>query len=167
MKSNAKGLTPKKTADLCDKYEAELQVADPTLGDFGGLMHFAGPIATVKVYEDNALVRKTLEGEGNGRVLVIDGAGSTRTALIGDQIGKLAEENGWAGLVINGCIRDVEDVSDLDLGVKALGTTPRKSGKKGIGEVDVVVTFAGVTFTPGHYLYADPDGIVVAARALT
>lgn len=166
MKPNAKTTTPKKTADLYDKYEAELQVADPTLGDFGGLMHFAGPIATVKVYEDNALIRKKLEEEGNGRVLVIDGAGSTRTALIGDQMARLAEENGWAGLVINGCIRDVEDVSDLDLGVKALGTTPRRSGKKGIGEVDVVVTFAGVTFTPGHYLYSDPDGIVVAARAL-
>jgi regulator of ribonuclease activity A len=156
-----------KTADLCDKYEAELQVAEPMLGDFGGLTYFSGPIATVKVYEDNALVRKRLEEQGDGRVLVVDGGGSTRVALMGDQMGKLAEDNGWAGVVIHGCIRDVEEVSDLDLGVKALGATPKKSAKKGTGEVEVVVYFAGVKFTPGDYLYADPDGIVVAPRELT
>jgi regulator of ribonuclease activity A len=156
----------KKTADLCDQFEAEIQVAEPMLGDFGGLTQFSGPIATIKVYEDNALIKKRLEEDGKGRVLVIDGAGSTRTALVGDKLAGLAEKNNWAGLVIHGCIRDVEEVSDLDLGVKALGTTPRKSAKRGSGEIDVVVYFAGVSFTPGHYLYADPDGIVVAPREL-
>lgn len=156
----------KKTADLCDKYEGEVQVAEPMLGDFGGLTSFEGEIATVKVFEDNALVRKRLEEKGKGRVLVIDGAGSTRTALAGDKMAKLAEVNGWSGLVIHGCIRDVEEISDLDLGVKALGTTPRKSAKRGTGESDVEVYFAGVTFKPGSWLYADPDGIVVAKDEL-
>jgi regulator of ribonuclease activity A len=155
-----------KTADLYDQYESEVQVAEPMLGDFGGLTHFAGPIATVKVFEDNALVRKRLEEDGKGRVLVVDGAGSTRTALLGDNLAQLAEKNGWAGVIVHGCVRDVEDVSDLDLGVKALGTTPRKSAKRGIGEVEVPVFFAGITFTPGHWLYADPDGILVAPREL-
>lgn len=156
----------KKTADLFDKYESEIQVAEPMLGDYGGLTTFSGKIATVKVFEDNALVRKKLEEQGDGRVLVIDGAGSTRTALVGDRLAREAEQNGWAGLVVHGCIRDIEDVSDLDIGVKALGSTPRKSSKKAIGEIDVPVHFAGVTFKPGDYLYADPDGIVVASREL-
>jgi regulator of ribonuclease activity A len=155
-----------KTADLCDKYESEIQVAEPMLGDFGGLTTFSGKIATVKVFEDNALVRKKLEEKGEGRVLVIDGAGSTRTALVGDRLAREAEQNGWAGLIVHGCIRDVEDVSDLDLGVKALGTVPRKSAKRGTGDADIPVYFAGVTFKPGDYLYADPDGIVLASREL-
>lgn len=156
-----------KTADLYDRYEAEVQVAEPILGDFGGLTTFSGRIATVKVYEDNALVRKRVEEKGDGRVLVIDGAGSTRTALVGDKLAKTAEENGWAGLVIHGCVRDAEDLADLDLGIKAMATTPRKSAKRGTGDAEVPVTFAGVTFTPGQWLYADPDGIIVAARDLS
>lgn len=155
-----------KTADLYDRFENEVEVAEPMLSDFGGFTTFGGVITTLKVFEDNALVKKRLEEDGEGRVLVIDGAGSPRTALLGDQLAKLAESNGWAGIVIHGCIRDVEEVADLDLGVKALGSTPRKSGKRGTGEIDVPVHFAGVTFRPGHFLYADPDGILVAPRAI-
>lgn len=157
---------PPKTADLYDHFASELQVAESMFGDLGGHPAFFGPITTLKVYEDNALVRSRLEEPGAGRVLVVDGAGSTRTALLGDQLGAIAAGNGWAGVVINGCVRDVEELSELDLGIRALGTTPRKSDKRGTGTADVPVTFAGVTFTPGHWLYADADGIVVAPREL-
>lgn len=155
-----------KTADLCDRHDTDVQVAVPLLRDFGGTRSFAGPIATVRVHDDNTLVRRALEEPGNGRVLVVDGGGSTRCALVGDRLAGLAATNGWAGVVVHGCIRDVDAIASIPVGVKALASTPRRSGKTGGGEAGGVVEFAGVRFAPGHYLYADADGIVVADRQL-
>jgi regulator of ribonuclease activity A len=154
------------TTDLCDAHP-ELQVCEPLFGDFGGTEKFHGPIRTLKIFEDNALVRSTLETPGKGAVLVVDGGGSVRCALVGGNLGVLAVKNGWAGIVVNGCIRDAEEMSELAVGVKALATHPRKS-EKGLhsGHVDKVVTFAGVTFKPGAWLYADADGIVVSETAV-
>jgi regulator of ribonuclease activity A len=154
------------TADLCDQHGASLQVAQPLLHSYGGATAFCGPIATVKVNEDNTSVRLRLQEPGMGRVLVVDGGGSLACALVGDQLGTLARSNGWAGIVVNGCIRDSAALAAMDVGVMALAAMPRKSEKRGPGEHDSAVTFAGVTFTPGHYLYADGDGIVVAPGPL-
>ena len=155
-----------KTPDLCDEFEESVRVADPLFRDFGGAGSFHGPIATVRVFEDNVLVREELETEGQRRVLVVDGGGSTRCALLGDRLGRFAYENSWAGIVINGCIRDSEEISRITVGVMALHAVPRRSAKSGVGERDVPVSFAGITFTPGHYLYADADGVIVADRDL-
>ena len=154
------------TADLCDQHGASLQVAQPFLRSYGGAAAFCGPIATVKVNEDNTSVRLRLQEPGMGRVLVVDGGGSLACALVGDQLGSLARGNGWAGIVVNGCIRDSAALAAMDVGVMALATMPRKSKKRGPGEHDVVVAFAGVTFTPGYFLYADGDGIIVAPGPL-
>lgn len=150
------------TTDLSDAHP-EAQVADPIFADFGGLLAFHGPIATLKVFEDNALVRAVLEEKGEGRVLVVDGGGSLRCALVGGNLGSLGVKNGWAGLLVNGCIRDSEEIGGQEIGVKAIATHPRKS-EKGLhsAQRDKVVTFAGVTFKPGAWLYADGDGIVVS-----
>jgi len=150
------------TADLCDELGAALQVAAPLLHDFGRRSAFGGPISTLRVFEDNTLVRATLESNGRGRVLVVDGGGSTRCALLGDRLATLAVEHGWAGVVIHGCVRDAAALAGVELGIRALATSPRQSGKGGAGEREVAVSFAGVTFHPGHHLYADADGIVVA-----
>jgi regulator of ribonuclease activity A len=158
--------TPK-TADLCDRFENELQVAEEFFGDYGGRTTFGGKIETIRAFEDNSLVRAAVAEPGEGRVLVIDGGGSTRRAMLGGNLAQKAFENGWSGVIVNGCIRDSEEIGELDLGVKALGTNPLKTEKKGVGERNVAVRFAGVTFTPGHYVYADEDGIVVSARELT
>ncbi len=154
------------TTDLCDAHP-DLQVCAPVFDDFGGAAAFHGPIATLKVFEDNALVRATLEHPGEGRVLVVDGGGSLRCALVGGQLGELAVRNGWAGLLVNGCVRDRAELAALALGVKALAAHPRRS-EKGLhsGQADRVVEFAGVRFAPGAWLYADRDGVVVAARAV-
>ncbi|TVO59552.1 ribonuclease E activity regulator RraA [Denitromonas ohlonensis] len=153
-------------ADLCDQFDAEVRVVAPMFHSFGGKPAFSGPITTLKVFEDNSLVRTALEGAGNGRVLVIDGGGSMRCAMVGDQLAVLAVNNGWAGIVVYGCIRDAKAISNMPVGVFALGTHPRKSVKKGAGDADIPVTFGGVTFTPGEMLYADEDGVIVASRAL-
>lgn len=154
------------TADLCDAH-ADLQVCAPILRDFGGASAFQGPIATLKVFEDNALVRATLEQPGCGRVLVVDGGGSLRCALLGGNLGDLACKNGWSGIVVYGCVRDSSELAAQPIGVKALAAHPRKS-EKGLhlGHADRVVEFAGVRFAPGAWLYADADGVVVAARAV-
>jgi len=149
------------TADLCDEHD-DLHVAEPIFRIFGKRRAFNGPIATVKCHEDNSRVREALEEPGEGRVLVVDGGGSMRRALLGDMLGELAVENGWAGVVVNGCIRDSDAINELDLGVRALATIPVKSIKRGDGQRDVSVSFAGVTFRPGEHLYADADGLVVA-----
>jgi regulator of ribonuclease activity A len=154
------------TADLCDAFPAHIEVVEPLFRDWGGTCSFAGPIETVRVFEDNALVRQALEMEGRGRVLVVDGGGSVRTALVGGRLAGLAHENGWSGLVVHGCVRDSVELAAIAIGVKALHTSPRKSDKAGAGERGQPVAFGGVTFTPGHWLYADPDGIVVADREL-
>lgn len=154
------------TTDISDAHP-EAQVCEPGLSDFGGRKVFHGPIATLKVFEDNALVRTVLETPGAGRVLVVDGGGSLRCALVGGLLGKLAVERGWSGIVVHGCIRDVGELAQCELGVKALAAHPRKS-EKGLhgGHVERPVRFAGVLFRPGDWLYADADGIVVADRAV-
>jgi regulator of ribonuclease activity A len=154
------------TADLCDAHERDLHVVESMFQRYGRLTAFDGPIATVKCYEDNSMVREALSEPGAGRILVVDGGGSQRRALLGDMLGELAVKNGWKGIVINGCIRDSAAINALELGVRALGTIPLKTHKRGDGQRDVSVSFAGVTFRPGEHLYADADGIVVASRPL-
>ncbi len=154
------------TAALYDHYEHKVQVAAPMFFDYGGVRNFFGPIATVKVHEDNTLVRAVLEEPGQGGVLVVDGGGSLRCALLGDVLADLAWKNGWAGLLIYGCIRDSAAISKIGIGVKALNTNPRKSVKKGVGERDIPVSFANIDFIPGHYLYTDEDGILVSQEKL-
>ena len=154
------------TADLCDAFPGQVRVADPVFKEYGGGGRFAGPIHTLRVFEDNALVAKAVERAGMGRVLVLDGGGSVRTALVGGRLAQLAHTNGWAGLVVNGCVRDSAEIRQIPIGVRALTTSPLRSGKQGNGEEGGAVSFAGLTFSPGEYLYADEDGIVVAARKL-
>lgn len=156
----------KRTADLYDQYGDELQVAEPLFRSYGAESAFSGKIATLKVHEDNKLVRAALEQEGAGRVLVVDGGGSLRTALIGGNIAKLAADNHWAGLIVYGCIRDTVEIAGMPVGVLALGANPVKPKKNGFGEIDVPVRFGGVMFRPGEYVYVDEDGVVVAPRRL-
>ncbi|MCQ1948819.1 ribonuclease E activity regulator RraA [Arthrobacter sp. zg-Y859] len=149
------------TADLYDERGDELASVSLQFQDLGGHAGFTGPIRTVRCLEDNGIIKSLLNSPGEGAVLVVDGAGSLNTALMGDLIAGAAVENGWAGVVINGAIRDRAAVAKLPLGVKALGSNPRKSAKNSVGEVDVPVEFGGVTFRPGATLYADEDGILV------
>jgi regulator of ribonuclease activity A len=149
------------TADLYDEHGEKLGSCDLQLRQYGGRARFHGRIVTVRCHEDNALLRSVLSAPGNGQVLVVDGGGSVHCALMGDVIAGLAVDNGWAGVVINGAVRDVAALRTLDLGVKALGSNPRKSAKTGAGERDVPVSFGGCTFTPGAELHSDDDGIVV------
>lgn len=158
-------------ADLCDRHEDQLRastlrVVAPMFRSYGGRQAFHGPIATLKLFEDNSFVRKALEQPGNGRVLVIDGGGSLRRALVGDQLAALGVKNGWAGIVVYGCIRDSAAIGAMDIGVFALATHPQKTDKKNVGEIDVAVTFGGVTFRAGQWLYADSDGVLVADNPL-
>ena len=155
------------TADLYDEYEEKLQIATPMFNDYGGNLKFCGPVSTVRVIEDNSLVRAALEEPGEGRVLVIDGGASLKCALLGDMLAELGKENDWAGIIVYGCIRDSAVIANIAIGVKALNTNPRKSVKKGIGERDVSVDFADVIISPGDYIYADEDGIVISAERLT
>jgi len=152
-----------KTTDLCDEYPdaraCELQFR------IYGRRAFQGNIRTVRCLEDNALLRRVLSQPGQGNVMVVDGGGSLRTALMGDLMARLAMQNGWAGAVIYGAVRDVGALDNLDFAVKALGSIPKRSGKTGTGEVDVPVTFGGITFSPGHWLCSDEDGVVVLAQA--
>jgi regulator of ribonuclease activity A len=155
-------MTERATADLYDAHGEALRVLAPIFRDFGGECAFAGPVSTVKVHEDNSLVRSALEEAGRGRVLVVDGGGSLRCALVGDNLAELGHRNGWAGIVVYGCIRDAGPIGAIRIGVKALATNPRKSVKKGEGERDVTVRFAEAVIAPGDYLYADADGIVLS-----
>ncbi|MFZ8987160.1 MAG: ribonuclease E activity regulator RraA [Steroidobacteraceae bacterium] len=154
------------TADLADAHPAA-QVASPGLRHFGGRGRFFGPIATILCFEDNSRVRELVASPGLGRVLVVDGGGSMQCALLGDLLGEKAVQNGWAGVVVNGCVRDSRRLRELPLGVMALETHPRRSEKRGLGEVDIPVRFAGVTFEPGGHLYADEDGLLVSAESLS
>lgn len=151
------------TADLLDAHGDEAAVCATAFRQFGGVRAFAGEIATVRCDEDNVLVRRRAGEPGNGRVLVVDGGGSLHCALVGDNIAGLALANGWAGLVVNGCVRDSVALAELAFGVTALGTHPRASKKLGAGELDVPVTFGGVTFRPGARITSDDDGVVVLA----
>jgi regulator of ribonuclease activity A len=153
------------TADLADTHGPELRVCDLQFRQFGGRPIFSGPVRTVACHEDNGLLRELLRTPGSGGVLVVDGGGSLRTALVGDLIAGAARAAGWAGLIVHGAVRDSVALSQLDLGVKALGTTPRKSAKAGAGTIDVPVAFGNVTFRPGDILHADEDGIVLLPSA--
>jgi len=150
-----------KTADIYDEHETEIQVCEPIFRDFGGHNRFSGQIVTIKCHEDNSRVRELLGQPGGGRVLVVDAGGSMRCAMLGDILAQKGVDNGWAGVLMYGCIRDAREISAMPIGVKALATTPKKSVKKGAGEADIPVTFAQVTFRPDDWLYADEDGVVV------
>ena len=155
-----------KTADLCDAHSEIIHIAHPGMLSYGGNARFAGRIATIKLFEDNSLLRDMLNNSGEDKVIVVDGGGSMRCALLGDMLAGKAANNNWNGLVINGCIRDSADIAKMNIGIRALGTHPLKSIKRGIGEVNVPVSFSNVEYIPGHYLYADEDGIIVAPEAL-
>ena len=149
------------TSDVVDRQGDRALVCTIGFRQYGRRRVFEGPISTVRCHEDNVLVRRRVSEPGEGGVLVVDGGGSLRVALVGDIVAGLARDNGWAGVIIHGCVRDVASLRDLDVGIKALGSTPRPSGKNGAGDVDVPVTFGGVTFRPGDMLFSDDDGIVV------
>ena len=160
------------TAEVCDSNAAhlrsgDLRVLQPIFHCYGQCRAFSGPVVTLKVFEDNVLVRALLETKGEGRVLVIDGGGSMRCALVGGNLGQLAQNMGWSGIVVNGCIRDVDEINACDVGVRALGSHPIKSNKKGIGEKHVPVHIAGSLILDGEWLYADSDGILVSKLELS
>ena len=154
------------TADLYDEHGDKVRVVTPMFRDFGARKQFSGPVSTLKVFEDNTLVRSALEEDGAGRVLVVDGGGSLHCALVGDMLAKLGVDNGWQGIVVYGCIRDSAVIAEMDIGVKALNTNPKKSVKKGVGERDIDIEFGGVSISAGDYLYADEDGVLLAKEKL-
>ena len=154
-----------RTADLCDEFSNELDVCEPIFRTYGGRVRFSGRIATIKCFEDNSRVRELVKEPGEGRVLVIDAGGSLRRAVLGDMLAKDAVDNGWSGAIVYGCIRDSAAIAQMPLGVRALGTLPMKTDKRGEGQRDLVVRFAGATFRPGDWAYADEDGIVVMPAA--
>lgn len=158
--------TPFYTADLCDAWPDDVRIAEPVFEAYGGVATFGGQVRTVRVFEDNVRVKETLSGAGNGDVLVVDGGGSIRCALMGGDIAVLAANNGWSGVVVYGCVRDVHEIDAVDIGVRALASCPRKSTKRGLGESDVPLNVAGIDVNPGDYLYADADGLIVAGRSL-
>jgi len=154
------------TADLVDAHGPSLRSCEVQFRQYGGRVRFCGPVRTVRTFEDNALIKQVLSTPGDGAVLVVDGGGSLRCALVGDLIASLAQKNRWAGLVIWGAVRDTAALAGLDLGLKALGSNPWKSSKSGSGLADVPVSLGGVTFSPGDWLYSDEDGIVVSTSRL-
>ncbi len=154
------------TADLVDAHEAILQSCTLPFRGYGGRARYGGPVRTLRTFEDNALLKQLVSAPGEGAVLVVDGGGSLRAALVGDVIAGLALANGWAGLVLWGAVRDTVALAGLDLGILALGSNPWKSGKTGAGHVDGPVSFGGAIFRPGDWVYADEDGLVVSPKAL-
>jgi regulator of ribonuclease activity A len=161
----------KPTTDLCDANEnlladGSLRVLAPLFQCWGARAAFSGPVSTLRCFEDNSLVRTALEEPGEGRVLVVDGGGSLRCALLGGNLAQLADRNGWAGVIVNGCVRDADEIDACAIGVRALAAHPRKSDKRGIGQRDAVVEFAGSRIAPGQWCYADRDGILISDRPL-
>ena len=154
------------TPDLCDEYPDQVRVLDPLFRLYGRKRQFGGQVVTVKCLEDNSLVKEFSAQDGTGKVLVVDGGGSLRRALLGDMIAEAMVGNGWQGIVINGCVRDVEALNALDLGIRALNSVPVKTDKRGLGDRDVAVRFAGVDIRPDQWLYADETGIVVSDQPL-
>ncbi|MCO7247670.1 ribonuclease E activity regulator RraA [Halomonas sp. Mc5H-6] len=153
------------TPDICDAFP-DVQVLEPIFASFGGVDAFYGPVRTVKCFEDNSLVKQAVAEPGDGAILVVDAGGSPRCAMLGDMLAEQAVENGWAGVVMYGCVRDVDILATLPLGIQALGCHPRKSEKRGEGQRDVAISFASVTITSGSWLYADNNGILIADREL-
>lgn len=154
------------TSALCDIYSDQVDVVEPMFSNFGGSASFAGQLTTVKCFEDNGLIRSVLEEDGEGRVLLIDGGGSLRRALIDAEIAVLAEDNNWEGIVVYGCVREVDELEDMSIGIQALASIPVGAANQEIGEIDVPVNFGGVTFLPEDYLYADNTGIVISQEPL-
>ncbi|MCK2043900.1 ribonuclease E activity regulator RraA [Chromohalobacter sp. TMW 2.2308] len=154
------------TPDICDAYP-DVKVIEPSLVNVGGHDAFYGPVRTVKCFEDNSRVKEAVNEPGDGAILVVDGGGSWRCALLGDMLAAKAADNGWAGIIVHGCVRDVDILNETPLGIQALGTHPRKSEKRGEGQRDIPITFGGVTIAPGQWLYADNNGIVIAHEPLT
>lgn len=156
----------KSTPDLCDEYPTLVRVVDPMFINFGGRHTFSGRAVTVKCFEDNSRVKELVATPGEGRVMVVDAGGSMRCACLGDMLAESAARNHWSGLIIYGCIRDVDEIANTAIGVQALGVHPLKTHKQGVGEVDIAVTFGGVTFSPGDYIYADNNGIIASSQPL-
>jgi regulator of ribonuclease activity A len=154
------------TPDIADDFPDQVAALELPLRNFGALHQFSGPAVTVKCHEDNSRVKELVGTPGKGRVIVVDGGGSLRRALLGDMLAEKAVTNGWSGLVINGAVRDVDQIALMSLGVQALAATPLKTDKLGVGQVDVVLHIGGVTVNPGDYVYADNNGVLVAPRAL-
>lgn len=152
--------------DLCDEYPEDIRVVEPMFANFGGVEAFGGQMVTIKCHEDNSLVAEQVAEPGAGKVLVVDGGGSMRCGLLGDNLAQKAVDNGWQGIVVYGCIRDVDIIGEMPLGVQALATHPMKSVKRGIGLLNETLSFGGVDFIPGEYLYADNNGVLVSAKAL-
>ncbi len=153
------------TPDLCDDHP-EVEVVEPMFRNLGGRSAFGGEIVTVKCFEDNSVVKEQVGEPGHGKVMVVDGGGSLRIALLGDMLAEKAANNGWQGIIVYGCVRDVDIIGQTDLGVQALATNPRKSEKRGLGDLNVPVKFGGVVFQPGNYVYADNNGIIVSSKPL-
>ncbi len=154
------------TSALCDIYLDQVDVVEPMFSNFGGCASFAGQITTVKCFEDNGLIRETLEQDGVGRVLLVDGGGSLRRALIDAELAALAEENEWEGIVVYGCVREVDELEDMSIGIQAMASIPVGANNQGIGEVDIPVNFGGVTFLPEDYIYADNTGVILSQEPL-
>lgn len=154
------------TPDLCDAYP-DVHVVEPMFSNFGGHDSFGGQIVTVKCFEDNSVVKEQVGQDGTGKVMVVDGGGSLRRALLGDMLAEKAAKNGWEGIIVYGCVRDVDVLVQTPLGIQALASHPMKTDKRGIGDLNVNVTFGGVTFRPGDYVYADNNGIIVSPTALS
>lgn len=155
------------TSALCDIYLDQVDVVEPMFSNFGGCASFAGQITTIKCYEDNGLIRETLEQDGLGRILLIDGGGSLRRALIDAELAALAEENEWEGIVVYGSVREVDELEEMSIGIQAIASIPVGATSQGIGEVDIPVNFGGVTFLPEDYLYADNTDIIISQEPLS
>ena len=154
------------TPDLCDAYPQLISVVDPMFNNYGGRKSFGGEIVTIKCFEDNSRVKELVATPGEGLVMVVDAGGSMRCACLGDMLAESAALNHWSGLIIYGCIRDVDEIASTAIGVQALGVHPLKTHKQGVGEVDLAVTFGGVTFSPGDCIYADNNGIIASSQPL-
>jgi regulator of ribonuclease activity A len=159
------------TTDLCDDHpelleDGRLAVLPPVFRLYGQRVKFAGRAVTLKVFEDNALVRSTLEGPGEGNVLVVDGGGSLRRGLVGGKLALLAQDNGWSGIIVYGCVRDRDEINSCEIGVRALATHPQKSSKQGAGERNGRIFISGVPVNPGDWVYADADGILISQQKL-
>ena len=154
------------TPDLCDEFPELIHPVEPLFKSYGGNKHFCGEIVTVKCFEDNSKVKQLVSTDGTNKVMVVDGGGSTRRAYLGDMLAELALKNAWRGFLIFGCVRDVDILATIPLGIKAIGAHPMKTEKRDHGDINLPVTFGGVTFTPGHYIYADNNGIIISPSSL-
>lgn len=154
------------TPDLCDDHPDSVRVLEPIFKNYGGKTSFGGEVVTIKCFEDNSRVKESAATPGKGKVMVVDGGGSLKKALLGDLIAEDALNNGWEGFIIYGCIRDAGPIMNMQIGVKALNSIPLKTQRKGVGEKDIEISFAGVTFKPGEYIYSDTTGIIVSSEPL-